>query len=93
MDASIYYRNKWFGERDLNKTRGGLDASICYSHKFIGEKDKRKQGGAVPQRRRREQIPRKRRAARNASLLLSVLMDFAPVLASRVGEQIPAQST
>ena len=43
--------------------------------------------------RLRKQILRKWRAARNACLLLSVLIDFAPVLASRVGEQIPAQST
>ena len=45
LDARIYYSQKPFGERDLNKTRGGLDASICYSHTFIGENGKKKTRG------------------------------------------------
>ena len=88
-------------ERDVNKERG-RERKIPGTWGGSGfrvpcrpepKSPKENKGGTVSQGRRRAGILRKRRAVRNACLLLFVLIDFAPVLASRVGEQIPAQST
>ena len=83
-------------ERDVNKERGRereREIPGTWGGSGFRVPCRPDKGGTFSQGRRREGILRKWRAARNACLLLSVLIDFAPVLASRVGEQIPAQST